>query len=60
MNAVRERNPDELEFQQAVQEVVESVLPYTLDHPLDRTRVACVFIRRLRKVGSRHGSSETV
>ena len=32
MNGVRERSPGELEFQQAVQEVVESVLPYTLDH----------------------------
>ena len=32
MHAVRERNSNELEFQQAVHEVVESVLPFTLDH----------------------------
>ena len=32
MNDVAERNPNEPEFQQAVHEVVESVLPFVLDH----------------------------
>lgn len=32
MNDLREKNPDEVEFHQAVHEVAESVIPYILDH----------------------------
>ncbi len=33
MNDLRARNPHEPEFQQAVQEVVDSIIPFTLEHP---------------------------
>ena len=32
MKGLRQRNPHEPEFHQAVEEVVESVMPYVLDH----------------------------
>ena len=32
MEGLKKRNPGELEFQKAVQEVTESLLPYILDH----------------------------
>ena len=33
MEGLRKRNPHELEFHQAVHEVVESLMPYVLAHP---------------------------
>ena len=33
MSGLRRRNPGETEFHQAVQEVVESLMPYVLAHP---------------------------
>lgn len=33
MNGLRKRNPGEDEFHQAVQEVVETLMPYVLNHP---------------------------
>ncbi len=33
MDLVRQRNPHEPEFHQAVQEVAETLIPYTLEHP---------------------------
>ena len=33
MEAVAQRNPGEPEFQQAVHEVVETIMPYVLEHP---------------------------
>ena len=33
MHGLKKRNPHEIEFQQAVQEVTEAVMPFVLDHP---------------------------
>ena len=33
MAEVRQRNPEESEFHQAVQEIAQSVIPFILDHP---------------------------
>ena len=43
MRGLKKRNPGEKEFHQAVLEVAESVLPYTLDHP--KYRDACILER---------------
>lgn len=36
MGGLRKRNPDELEFHQAVEEVIESLMPFVLEHPVYR------------------------
>ena len=33
MSGLRKRNPGEIEFHQAVQEVAETLMPYILEHP---------------------------
>ncbi len=43
MQDVKRRNPHEREFHQAVLEVVESVIPFILEHP--KYRDACILER---------------
>ncbi|QNN24013.1 NADP-specific glutamate dehydrogenase [Planctomycetales bacterium ZRK34] len=43
MQGLKKRNPHENEFHQAVQEFVETVMPYTLDH--QKYRDACILER---------------
>jgi len=45
MDRVRLQNPGETEFQQAVREVVETLIPYTLDRP--EYREACILERMI-------------